>query len=939
MNRREWIQLKSQQMLECLPQKTRDVLRGYDLAPEFSDLFPATVIAFICLRYKFAKSIDEITDEINRTEIFNGVQPSVICNDIVIPICNFFRKRQLPFSDWWDAESIFHLFLSYYIHARIDSSGIESAISECQKLWGMRDLNRITELCDLAGQKLPSDIWERLKAHKSPKIKDIIVDFVDSTETEKTVNRILTQYPPEIHICDDFLNAARFVLTLKLLCDMAEKTVGNSEYAASIVDHTNEVGKYFDSGYEGLSLIETSILLPPSSDEEILRKILNTRKNSFELDAIGVNSVPETINGKHLIPMWLIDYVFGSGGRHYHCSAGPISHFSVVFETTDEIPSDKLCLLPFKKEGDRLEIEIVTNDPINGVACIPFSFDLNSAIHLYDLVLMCVTKVIRIDYFYISEKGSLEYFKSGQFPLPNEWLVGLRKLVIDLIRDKYSNDPKCFARQLVIDRGSDDPKMGILMSEKAKSEQLLLILNEKKLTEKYHSEVVKELTKARKEFLGIKLRQADDVFQGNMDSYEKTQGTAAIRRNQVVHLQEKTRFIVKTESVTLDIIPELERLADALESEERCLLHLTFRDGYYDALWLKRINGKVQTGRIDISNIDHSEVMAKVNSWLGASTDLEYKRAALKEILSMLGDTLSHSIVDPLHEIGVRQLVISPTGYLDALPLHLITFNNGFLLDEFESITYAPSGGVLVKLLERESLAHNSICSIGYAGANGDIPQTECEAEWISRLFGNSKLLTGVEATSERVLDACSNASIVHIASHGLWFGDWYCSGLELHESEISSGYLSVAKILASSTDLNTRLVTLSSCCSGRTFVPTFRIQDYAAIDGAFLAKGAQSTVAALWEVEDDAAFMFMKAFYLSLRQGSTVEAAVKRAMQFLRNREYKLDILPDEWESEFSANDPDWRKRVQKSSIDYGDPFYWGAFRCSGLTWKSPCG
>ena len=220
------------------------------------------------------------------------------------------------------------------------------------------------------------------------------------------------------------------------------------------------------------------------------------------------------------------------------------------------------------------------------------------------------------------------------------------------------------------------------------------------------------------------------------------------------------------------------------------------------------------------------------------------------------------------------------------------------------------------------------------AGNFAALPNGELEVQTLRRYFSKTMVLQGERATCKNIFTRSKAASAIHVASHGLWNAEAYSSGLPLFGYPNSDGFLSVARVLAKGDLRGIGLVMLSACTTGLSVVPFGRVENYLGIDGAFLARGARSTIATLWEIHDLAGLLFMQAFYRAMCDGDPVGIAHAKAVRFLRNREYLSSALPDELDEAIEKLKPGWRQELQTRRLDFGDPFYWASFKSSGWTW-----
>jgi CHAT domain-containing protein len=105
-------------------------------------------------------------------------------------------------------------------------------------------------------------------------------------------------------------------------------------------------------------------------------------------------------------------------------------------------------------------------------------------------------------------------------------------------------------------------------------------------------------------------------------------------------------------------------------------------------------------------------------------------------------------------------------------------------------------------------------------------------------------------------------------------------------------------------------------------------------VDGAFLVRGARSTISTLWEISDLAACLFMSEFYRVLSQGRTVDEAYNDGIRFLREQKYAdVNWVKGAYGLPGAVLD-DLDEVVNRGGFDLSDPFFWGAFKCSGWAW-----
>jgi CHAT domain-containing protein/tetratricopeptide (TPR) repeat protein len=186
------------------------------------------------------------------------------------------------------------------------------------------------------------------------------------------------------------------------------------------------------------------------------------------------------------------------------------------------------------------------------------------------------------------------------------------------------------------------------------------------------------------------------------------------------------------------------------------------------------------------------------------------------------------------------------------------------------------------------------------------LPSTRDEGEAIMRLVprGQGMVASGFSANRSHVVDKdLGRFQIVHFATHGV---------VDAEHPELSGIILSMVNEQGSPEDgffqihdiynlkLSARLVVLSACSTA--LGKNVRGEGFIGLTRAFMYAGAQSTVASLWKVDDNATTELMRHFYDGmLNQGVSPPAALRAAKEKM-------------WQH------PRWKH-----------PFYWAAFVVQG--------
>jgi CHAT domain-containing protein/tetratricopeptide (TPR) repeat protein len=338
-------------------------------------------------------------------------------------------------------------------------------------------------------------------------------------------------------------------------------------------------------------------------------------------------------------------------------------------------------------------------------------------------------------------------------------------------------------------------------------------------------------------------------------------------------------------------------------------------------------------------------------SWvdLGEAGPIETRLGRLRKALASPDRTdarqraraLDEKVMRPVRGLvgDATQLIVSPDGALNLVPFGaLVDEQDRFLLQRYR-LSYVTSGRDLLRL--RLGGAPRSgpvaVAAPAFGGsAEGSfassapargrrsmelgsmqwapLPGTASEAAALRSVFPDLQLLTGGEATEERV-KALQAPRLLHVATHGFFLpepkGDeaaaaenpllrsgLVLSGANRRDSGEEDGVLTALE--AAALDLwGTELVVLSACETGLGEVQAG--EGVYGLRRALVLAGARAQVMSLWRVDDEATRDLMGAFYRRLRAGESASQALRQS---------QLQMLRDE-------------KRAH--------PFYWAAFIHSG--------
>lgn len=237
----------------------------------------------------------------------------------------------------------------------------------------------------------------------------------------------------------------------------------------------------------------------------------------------------------------------------------------------------------------------------------------------------------------------------------------------------------------------------------------------------------------------------------------------------------------------------------------------------------------------------------------------------MPQVLQPLWDILLAPWQDTL--AAAADVVIAPYGILHNIPWAAL-FDCGSHSTTRPTLTLTPSAGIWATQITPPAEAMGSPRLLGYAGTDDlFLEHVQEELSMIARHQATASINT--QATTND-LRRQPNPRILHIAAHAgtdtrtplrstIELADGPFRLLEAHRLQLHG----------------TELVSLSGCETG---VCPDQGGVTLALAGAFLCAGAQSVLASLWRVSDEAASELMAHFYTALQHGESMPAALQSA-------------------------------------------------------------
>jgi CHAT domain-containing protein len=236
-------------------------------------------------------------------------------------------------------------------------------------------------------------------------------------------------------------------------------------------------------------------------------------------------------------------------------------------------------------------------------------------------------------------------------------------------------------------------------------------------------------------------------------------------------------------------------------------------------------------------------------------------------------EALYQALIQPLElALSGQQLVIIPYGPLNAVPFSAL-YDGQRYLTEHVFLSLVPSAAVYLHCISEQRHASGDFMAFGVPFE--DIPSVREEIEAVSTSFETARVLMGPEATLASFQHLAPEASILHIATHGLYRPDNpMFSGLRFFD-----GWLAARDLF--SLKLNSPLVVLSACETGLSSQQAS--DELFGLARGFFYAGAPSMILSLWAVKDSPTAELMVHFYEALQAGLAVAPALQTAQTKLR--------------------------------------------------------
>jgi len=279
------------------------------------------------------------------------------------------------------------------------------------------------------------------------------------------------------------------------------------------------------------------------------------------------------------------------------------------------------------------------------------------------------------------------------------------------------------------------------------------------------------------------------------------------------------------------------------------------------------------------ANVTRAGLAKLANELLSAASEDDLPRA------HTAGAALYGALIAPIEPLlrGKEQLAVAGDALIARIPFAaLYDARSGRYFIDRMSVVYSRSAAAFVQDAPNQAPVAQRVVVAGDPAFDParfpDLRRLDGaadEARAIGRLYPRARVLTGEDVTRRRLIPEIQQATIAHIAAHGVVNDqDASLSSLILAGSGSDAGTLSVRELTAM--DLSQlRVVVLAGC---RTSLPAGGYGDLRSLAAAVHAAGAQNVVGSLWDLEDEASRDLSIAFHRELRRGSSPAAALHEA-------------------------------------------------------------
>ena len=311
--------------------------------------------------------------------------------------------------------------------------------------------------------------------------------------------------------------------------------------------------------------------------------------------------------------------------------------------------------------------------------------------------------------------------------------------------------------------------------------------------------------------------------------------------------------------------------------------------------WVISPSGEVTSARIPVRKTTLQQLVLQVwqvdtNVAMADHGKARGRRGSAPRATRELHRLLVEPVGASLARRTTSRLVVIPHGPLSALSFAALQDADGRYLVEDFAISYVPAGWMLTRPAAAAGAAPPTYLLVGApvaVGGDGSGPLRPLSGarRELARVSAHLPLgrtigLRGRDASEARFRAAAPQASVLHVATHGVIYDDtpldsflaFDVSGTASARTD-DDGRLTVREVY--DLDLQARLVVLDACRSGLGRLSGDGLHGLAR---AFFFAGARALVATLWDVADEPAARLMPRFHALVARGTSAADALRAA-------------------------------------------------------------
>jgi hypothetical protein len=253
------------------------------------------------------------------------------------------------------------------------------------------------------------------------------------------------------------------------------------------------------------------------------------------------------------------------------------------------------------------------------------------------------------------------------------------------------------------------------------------------------------------------------------------------------------------------------------------------------------------------------------------------REAAYRPVPARVQRELERQLIHPLWPWLDRStaVVFAAAPPLDAIPFASLRAQDGRRLIEHFPVAGAPGVTLWSVLSQRQcapSPASRVLVISQSSTGDGALRAAAAEARSVASFTRDAVTLSGPDITAGRVAREVPDADLIHVIAHAAPSDRPFASGVRA----FSDGKLWTAHDVVDLRIKRCATVVLSGCATA--VGAAVGDESATSLANSFLASGARSVIATLWDVDDAAAAEFMHAFHAQLARGRGVGEAFRNA-------------------------------------------------------------